>query len=62
MACLSEHGKGNEQLSEMHDMSEAGALVFSDDTPIDRVSLLQRALTYSNVHGKAIVDFLWTET
>ena len=55
MACLSEHGKG-EQLSEMHDMSEAGALVFSDDTPIDRVSLLQRALTYSNVHGKAIVD------
>ena len=37
-------------------MSEAGALVFSDDTPIDRVSLLQRALTYSNVHGKAIVD------
>ena len=55
LACLSEQGKG-EQLAEMHDMSEAGAFAFSDDSPIDRVSLLQRALTYSNVHGKAIVD------
>ena len=55
MACLSEHGRG-EQLAEMHDMSEAGAVAFSDDASIDRVSLLQRALTYSNVHGKAVVD------
>ena len=55
MACLSEQGKG-EQLAEMHDMSEAGAVAFSDDASIDRVSLLQRALTYSIVHGKAVVD------
>lgn len=45
-----------EQLAEMHDMSEAGAAAFGDDQPIDRVSLLQRALTYSNVHGKAVLD------
>ena len=55
LACLSEQGMG-EQLAEMHDMSEAGAAAFGDDQPIDRVSLLQRALTYSNVHGKAVLD------
>ncbi len=55
LACLSEKGFG-EQLAEMHDMSEAGAVAFTDDSPLDRVSLLQRALTYSKVHGKVVVD------
>ena len=55
LACLSEGGLGA-QLSEMHDMSEAGAVAFTDDTPLDRVSLLQRALTYSQVHGKVVID------
>ena len=55
LACLSEGGQGV-QLAEMHDMSEAGAVAFTDDTPLDRVSLLQRALTYSKVHGKVVVD------
>lgn len=55
IACLSEQGQGK-QLAEMHDMSEAGAVAFSDDGSIDRVSLLQRALTYSNAHGKVVVD------
>ena len=36
----------------MHDMSEAGAAALSDDQPIDRVSLLQRALTTATFTGK----------
>ncbi|MEC8368229.1 MAG: dihydroorotase, partial [Bacteroidota bacterium] len=55
LGCLSEGGHGA-QLAEMHDMSEAGAVAFTDDTPLDRVSLLQRALTYSKVHGKVVID------
>ena len=55
MACLSEGGHG-QQLSEMHDMSEAGAVAFTDDAPQNRVSMLQRALTYSEVHGKVVMD------
>ena len=55
MACITEQAQG-EQLSEMHDLSEAGAVAFTDDKPLDRVGLLQRALTYGESHGKAIID------
>jgi len=55
LACITEHGQGK-QLAEMHDLSEAGAVAFHDDAPQDRIGLLQRALTYGEAHGKAIVD------
>ena len=55
LACLSEGRKG-EQLAEMHDLSQAGAVAFTDDAPIEKVSMLQRALTYSQVHGKTVTD------
>ena len=55
LACLSE-GRAGEQISEMHDLSESGAVAFTDDAPVERVSLLQRALTYSQVHGKVVMD------
>ena len=55
MACITEQAQGK-QLAEMHDLSEAGAVAFTDDAPQDRVGVLQRALTYGEVHGKTIVD------
>lgn len=55
LAHVSEGGRG-QQISEMHDMHEAGAVGFTDDRALDRVGLLQRALTYSLVHGKAVMD------
>jgi dihydroorotase len=55
LACITEQAQGK-QLAEMHDLSEAGAVAFTDDAPQDRVGVLQRALTYGKVHGKTIVD------
>lgn len=55
LACVTEQAQGK-QLAEMHDLSEAGAVAFTDDAPQDRVGVLQRALTYGEVHQKTIVD------
>ena len=55
MACISERRKG-EQLSEMHDLHQSGAVAFTDDAPIDRPGLLQRALTYAQTHQKVVID------
>ena len=55
MACISEHRKG-QQLSEMHDLQQSGAVAFTDDAPIDRPGLLQRALTYAQTHQKVVID------
>lgn len=55
LACITEQAQGK-QLAEMHDLSQAGAVAFTDDAPQDRVGVLQRALTYGEVHGKTIVD------
>ncbi len=55
MACISERREGK-QLTEMHDLKMAGAVAFTDDAPIDRPGLLQRALTYAKAHGLTVVD------
>ena len=55
LACVTEQAQGK-QLAEMHDLSEAGAVAFTDDAPQDRVGVPQRALTYGEVHQKTIVD------
>ncbi len=55
MACITEGGKGA-QLAEMHDLSQAGAVAFTDDAPLHRVGVLQRALTYAQAHGKTVMD------
>jgi len=55
LACVTEQAQGK-QLSEMHDLSMAGAVGFTDDVPLDHVGALQRALTYGEMHGKVIID------
>ena len=55
LACITEQAQG-QQIAEMHDLSTAGAVGFSDDAPLDKVSVLQRALTYGTSHGKVIMD------
>ena len=55
LAHISEGGHGH-QITEMHDLHTAGSVAFTDDAPLNRVGLLQRALTYSEVHGKAVMD------
>mgnify|MGYP003307509386 FL=1 len=55
MACITEGGQGA-QLAEMHDLSQAGAVAFTDDGPLHRVGVLQRALTYAQTHGKTVMD------
>lgn len=55
LACITEQAQGK-QLAEMHDLSQAGAVAFTDDAPLNHVGVLQRALTYGEVHGKTIVD------
>ena len=55
MACMTERREGK-QLTEMHDLQQAGAVAFTDDAPIDRPGLLQRALTYAQTHGLTVID------
>ena len=50
MACMTERREGK-QLTEMYDLQQAGAVAFTDDAPIDRPGMLQRALTYAQTHG-----------
>ncbi|HHZ82137.1 MAG TPA: dihydroorotase [Flavobacteriales bacterium] len=54
LGCVSVGRKG-EQLAELLDMSSAGAIGFSDDGPISRVGLLQRALEYLAPNGDVVV-------
>jgi len=54
LGCISVGRKGD-QLAELLDMSNAGAIGFSDDSPIDRVGLLQRALEYLGPNGDVVL-------
>ncbi len=58
LACgaLSEKMQGK-QLAEMFDMSEAGAVAFSDDKNHIGTELMTRALEYSNNFGGLIISF-----
>ena len=46
LGCISQSRTGD-RLAELHDLSESGAVGFSDDKPIDRTEMLRRALEYS---------------
>ncbi|HBP44780.1 MAG TPA: dihydroorotase [Flavobacteriales bacterium] len=49
-------GRNGRQLAEMRDLSEAGAVAFSDDAPINSVEMLRRALEYSHDLPQPIVS------
>jgi len=51
--CVSKKGKGA-QLAEMADMSLAGAVAFTDDSPIDNADLMNKALEYSKAFNGLI--------
>lgn len=53
MAAISMNREGN-QLAEMYDLSNAGAIMFSDDGPVDRTEMLRRALEYSQGIDKRV--------
>lgn len=55
-ATLSEKRKG-EQLAELYDMQQAGAVLFTDDQPVERAELMRRALEYSTSLGALIGSF-----
>jgi len=50
-------GERGQELSEMADMANAGAVAFSDDgQPVKNARLMRNALAYSRVTGRPIVD------
>src|SRR3712207_299471 len=50
-------GEKGQELSEMADMANAGAVAFSDDgQPVRNARLMRNALAYSRVTGRPIVD------
>jgi len=50
-------GEKGQELSEMADMANAGAVAFSDDgQPVKNARLMRNALAYSRVTGRPIVD------
>lgn len=50
-------GLKGEQMTEMADMVEAGAVAFSDDgVPVADAALLRRALEYASMLGRPIID------
>lgn len=50
-------GSNGEELTEMGDMADAGAVAFSDDgKPVARSGLLRNALEYSRMLGKPVID------
>jgi dihydroorotase len=50
-------GEQGQELSEMADMANAGAVAFSDDgQPVKNARLMRNALAYSRVTGRPIVD------
>lgn len=54
LACISQGRAGN-QLAELHDLSQSGAIGFSDDAAIDRTEMLRRALEYSESTNLPVV-------
>lgn len=54
LGCISEHRKGK-QLAELNDMASVGAIGFSDDGPIQRPGLIQRAFEYLKPSGDVVV-------
>jgi dihydroorotase len=54
IGCISEHRKGS-QLAELLDMADAGAIAFSDDGPVERAGLIQKALEYLKPSGDVII-------
>ena len=55
LGCLSKNRSG-EQLSELIDMADAGAIGFTDDRPINKVGLLHRALEYLRPSGDVVLS------
>ena len=50
-------GRAGEELTEMGELVDAGAVGFSDDgTPVARAGLLRRALEYAKMFGRPIID------
>jgi len=56
IACVSKYRKG-ENLAEMADLAEGGAVAFSDDgDPVQDTGLMRHALEYSAMLGKPIIN------
>ncbi len=55
LGCVSKNRAG-EQLSELIDMADAGAIGFTDDSPINKVGLLHRALEYLGPSGDVVIS------
>ncbi len=55
-ATMSEKRAG-QQLAELYDMQQAGAVLFTDDQPIERAELMRRALEYSTSLGALIASY-----
>jgi dihydroorotase len=50
-------GRAGAELTEMADLIEAGAMAFSDDgNPIEKASVLRRALEYADRFGQVVID------
>jgi dihydroorotase len=62
IACVSKDRAGQE-LTEMADLAEGGAVAFSDDgAPVQNAGLMRRALEYSSMLGKPIVNHMEEKT
>ncbi|NND70796.1 MAG: dihydroorotase [Rhodothermales bacterium] len=58
IACVSREREGKE-LTEMSDLTEGGAVAFSDDgDPVYDAGLMRRALEYSSMLGKPIINHM----
>ncbi len=58
IACVSKRREGKE-LAEMADLAEGGAVAFSDDgSPVWHAGLMRRALEYSAMLGKPIINHM----
>ena len=55
LGCISKNRAGV-QLSELIDMADAGAIGFTDDSPITKVGLLHRALEYLRPSGDVVIS------
>ena len=58
IACVSKKREGKE-LAEMADLAEGGAVAFSDDgSPVQDAGLMRRALEYSQMLGRPIINHM----
>ena len=58
IACVSKERAG-EELAELGDMAEGGAVAFSDDgAPVQHAGLMRRALEYSTMLGQPVVNHM----